>query len=226
LPQLPENLNPFYLTGTVPPSEPFPESIRGRQVCGLMWCCTGERRQIDAAMAQARQVAKPLFELAGEMPYPAVQSMFDGLLPPGLRWYWKGEFVRDLTDEAVAAHVRFARVPTPLSMMHLYPIDGAVRRVAADATAWAHRDVTWSTVIVGVDPDPVNDERISQWAHDYWRALHPHCAGAAYSNFLMEEGPDRVAATYGSNHARLRRVKSRYDPGNLFHVNHNVVPAP
>lgn len=130
LPQAPEDVNAFYLVATVPPGDPFPEPIRGRHVCGLMWCCTGTQQQADQALAAARNAAEPLCELVGELPYPAVQSMFDPLFPPGLRWYWKGDFVRELTDAAIAEHVRFAKVPTALSTMHLYPIDGAVRRVA------------------------------------------------------------------------------------------------
>lgn len=225
LPRAPEAVNAFYLTGVVPPSEPFPEAIRGRHVCGLMWCCTGTQQQVDEALAAARRAAKPLFELVGELPYPVVQSMFDPLYPPGLRWYWKGDFVRELSEGAIAEHVRFAKVPTAQSTMHLYPIDKAVHRVAADATAWAHRDVNWSMAIGGIDPDPANDEHITQWAHDYWQALHPHSAGAAYVNFMMEEGADRVAATYGANFERLRKIKADVDPDNFFHVNQNIAPA-
>ncbi|MEO8410662.1 MAG: FAD-binding oxidoreductase [Propionivibrio sp.] len=225
LPRQPEDVYAFYLTGAVPSGEPFPEAIRGQRVCGLMWCCTGTQQQADQVLATARQVAKPLFELVGELPYPAVQSMFDPLYPPGLRIYWKGDFVRELSDAAVAEHVRFAKVPTALTAMHLYPIDGAVSRVAPGDTAWVHRDVNWSMSIFCVDADPANDERVEQWAHDYWRALHPHSAGAAYVNFLMEEGESRVAASYGANYDRLRKIKAKYDPDNFFHVNQNIAPS-
>ena len=141
-------------------------------------------------------------------------------------WYWRADFVREIPDEAVALHVQHgAAMPTPQSTMHLYPIDGAVHRVAPDATAFAYRDCTWAMVIVGVDPDPDKDDLLRRWCVDYYEALHPYSAGGAYVNFLMNEGADRVAATYRENFDRLRRVKAAYDPQNLFHVNQNIPPA-
>jgi FAD/FMN-containing dehydrogenase len=110
------------------------------------------------------------------------------------------------------------------STMHLYPIDGAVHRVAADETAWAYRDATFSQVIVGVDP--ANAATIKQWVADYWQATHPFSAGGSYVNFLMDdEGQDRVRAAYGRNYGRLAQVKANYDPHNLFHINQNMRPA-
>jgi FAD/FMN-containing dehydrogenase len=225
LPRAPEDVYAFYLTAAVPAGEPFPEEIHGRRVCGLLWCYTGPPEQADAVMQEAREVAEPIFELVGPMPYPALQSMFDALYPPGDQWYWKGDFVRVLSDDAVAEHLRFGEVPTGKSTMHLYPIDGAVHRVGPDETAWGHRDATWSMVIAGVDPDAANTDRITEWARSYWNALHPHSAGASYINFMMEEGPERIQATYGGNYARLQEVKARYDPDNFFHVNQNIQPA-
>ena len=153
--------------------------------------------------------------------------MFDALYPPGLQWYWKADFVRKLSDEAIALHVKHgALLPTMHSTMHLYPIDGAVNRVAEDATAWAYRDVTFSEVIVGVDPDPANAARLKKWTIDYWEATHPYSAGGAYVNFMMDdEGQDRVRATYGKNYDRLAEIKAVYDPQNLLRVNQNIRPA-
>jgi FAD/FMN-containing dehydrogenase len=226
LPQADEDTYAFYLTAAVPAGDPFPEAIHGEKVCGLLWCHTGTDEEAEAAMREARAAAEPLFEGVGRIPYPALQSAFDGLYPPGDQWYWKGDFVRELTDEAVAEHVRFGEVPTGKSTMHLYPVDGAVHRVGREETAWGYRDATWSMVIAGVDPDPANRDRITRWARDYWKALHPHSAGGSYINFMMEEGPDRIRATYGENYPRLQQVKARYDPDNLFHVNQNIEPAP
>ena len=111
------------------------------------------------------------------------------------------------------------------STMHLYPIDGAVHRVGKDDTAFSYRDARWAQVIVGVDPDPANAPAITEWASDYWEALHPYSAGGAYVNFLMDdEGSGRVKATYGDNYDRLVEVKRRYDPDNLFRVNQNITP--
>jgi FAD/FMN-containing dehydrogenase len=225
LPQAPENVYAFYLTAEVPAAEPFPKKIHGRKVCGLLWCYTGPKDQAQAVIQPARDVAEPLFEHVGPMPYPVLQSLFDPLYPPGYQWYWKGDFVRELTDAAIAEHLRFAEVPTSLSTMHLYPINGAVHRVGPAETAWGYRDANWSMVIAGVDPDPANNEKMTKWARDYWEALHPYSAGASYINFMMEEGQDRIRAAYGGNYERLQKVKAKYDPDNFFHVNQNIAPA-
>lgn len=224
LPTLPRDVSAFYLIHEVP-GPPFPEAIHGEKVCGLMWSSTGSEDQLEGLLEEARDVAEPMFEHVDPMPYPALQSMFDGLYPPGDQWYWKGDFVHELTDDAIDVHRRFAEVPTPKSGMHLYPIDGAVNDVGADETAWNYRDATWSMVIFGVDPDPANAEAISEWAQDYWEAVHPHSAEGAYVNFMMEEGEDRIRATYGANYERLQAVKAEYDPENFFHVNQNIRPA-
>ena len=161
-----------------------------------------------------------------ELPYPALQAAFDGLYPAGHQWYWRGDFVDELPDEAIARHLEFGEtVPTMQSLMHLYPIDGAVHRVAAGDTAFSYRDAAWSMVIAGVDPDPANAERLRDWTVDYWEALHPYSMGGAYVNFMMDEGRERVRATYRDNYNRLVRIKALYDPENLFHVNQNIRPA-
>ena len=226
MPKAPEDLYAFYMIAEVPSGPPFPEEIHGRKVCGLVWCCTGSQDQADSAIKSARNAAEPLFEHVGPLPYPMLNSLFDGLYPPGLQWYWKGDFVNDITDSAIDGHVRFGEVPTSLSLMHLYPIDGAVHQLHKEATAWNFRDTQWSMVIAGVDAGPENRAKMTNWARNYWEALHPHSAGASYINFMMEEGKDRIQATYGANYDRLKKVKSTYDPSNFFHVNQNIKPVP
>jgi hypothetical protein len=154
--------------------------------------------------------------------------MFDALYPPGLQWYWRADFVNELSDEAIAQHTRFGEaLPSMHSTMHLYPINGAASRAGKDDTAWNYRDATWAQVMVGVDPDPANSEKIISWTKNYYDALHPYSAGGAYVNFLMgDEGEDRVKKTYGDNYERLVGIKNKYDPGNLFRVNQNIKPAP
>ena len=160
------------------------------------------------------------------MPFTALQSAFDALLPAGLQWYWKAHFFREISDGAIDVHVKYGgQLPTMLSTMHLYPVDGAASRVPADATAFAYRDGGWAGVIVGVDPDPANIEAITSWTKEYWEALHPTSAGGAYVNFMMDEGQDRIKAAYRDNYARLAQVKRRYDPHNLFHINQNITSS-
>jgi FAD/FMN-containing dehydrogenase len=158
------------------------------------------------------------------MPFPALQSAFDGLYPKGDQWYWKADFVDELTDEAIALHAKHgAQLPSWKSTMHLYPIDGAGADPAKDATAWAYRGSRYASVMVGVDPDPALTPELTRWARSYWEDLHPYSAGGAYVNMMMhDEGSDRVRASYGDNYDRLVEVKRRYDPGNLFRVNQNI----
>jgi Berberine and berberine like len=131
-----------------------------------------------------------------------------------------------LSDAAIALHVKHASdIPTLHSTMHLYPINGAAHRVGKQDTAWSYRDATWAQVIVGVDPDPANNDKIIGWTKTYWEALHPYSAGGAYVNFMMDEGAERVKATYRGNYERLVRLKNMYDPTNLFRVNQNIKPT-
>jgi FAD/FMN-containing dehydrogenase len=224
LPTAPPELCPFLGLKTVPSTPPFPTELWGRRICALIVCFTGTPEEADDALGPVRtQLPEPLLDGLTTMPFPALQSMFDPLLPKGFQWYWKGDFVKELPDEAIEAHLTHAtQSPTELSLMHLYPIDGAAQQVAPDATAWRFRDATWSMVIAGIDPDPNGRAAITSWARDYWEAVHPHTMGGAYVNFMMEEGEDRVRATYGDNYDRLVAVKAEYDPANLFHVNQNI----
>jgi FAD/FMN-containing dehydrogenase len=226
LPSAPEELTGFFAFLTVPPAPPFPEELHMRKVCGVVWCYSGPPERAEAALAPAREWAPLLLEGVQPMPLPDIQGAFDGLYPAGDQWYWRADFVDEIPDEAVARHAEFgAKLPTWKSTMHLYPIDGAVHRVGATDTPWAYRDSNWAQVIVGVDPDPANAEAIKEWTVDYWEALHPYSAGGAYVNFMMDEGQERIRATYGQNYDRLASVKKAYDPGNVLHVNQNIEPA-
>ena len=224
--QAPEDLYGFFAILTVPPGPPFPEELHLKKMCGVVWCYTGPEAEAEEVFQPIREFGPPAMYGIQPMPYPALQGAFDALYPPGLQWYWKGDFVNELSDEAIALHVKHGyEMPSFHSTMHLYPIDGKAHQVGPDDTPWAYRKAKWSKVIAGVDPDPANTEAISAWAKEYWEALHPHSAGGAYVNFMMEEGEDRVKATYGSNYGRLAAIKQKYDPTNLFRVNQNIRPA-
>jgi FAD/FMN-containing dehydrogenase len=226
LPSLPEELSGWFGLLTIPPAPPFPEELWGRKACGIVWCYTGAHDRADQALAAVRDFGSPLVVGLQPMPFDVLQGAFDALYPAGLQWYWRADVFLEIPDEAIAVHERYgAALPTGHSTMHLYPIDGAAARVPADATPFPYREGGWAGVIVGVDPDPANNEAISSWAKEYWSALHPMSAGGAYVNFLMDEGEDRVRAAYGENYPRLTRVKSAYDPDNAFHVNQNIRPA-
>ncbi|NBM15705.1 FAD-binding oxidoreductase [Streptomyces sp. GC420] len=228
LPRASEDLNGFFAVMAVPPGPPFPEDLHGRRMCGVIWCWAGDPGRFDQALAAVTDPVPPAFHFAAPMPYPALQSMFDDLIPPGLQWYWRGDFFDRITDESIDVHHKFGEnLPSDLSMMHLYPVDGAAHRLGPDDTAWSYRDAVWSGVIGGIDPDPANAAAVRQWCVDYWEELHPHSMGASYVNFIGEgEGQERVRATYRGHYDRLAEVKRAYDPYNLFHHNQNVQPAP
>ncbi|MGH2352782.1 MAG: FAD-binding oxidoreductase [Chloroflexota bacterium] len=226
LARAPEDMNAFFAFMVVPPGPPFPEHLHGKTLCGVVICYAGPQEQAEEVVRPLREFGPPVFEQLGPMPYPVLQTAFDALFSPGLHWYWKADFVKELSDAAIAEHVKYGpQLPTPLSTMHLYPIDGAANRVGRDETAFSYREARFAEVIVGVDADPANNERMIHWAREYWEALHPHSAGGAYVNMMMEEGADRVQAAYRGNYARLAQVKAQYDPTNLFRVNQNIQPA-
>ncbi|MCW3110251.1 MAG: FAD-binding oxidoreductase [Segetibacter sp.] len=222
----PNELNGFFAFLSVPPGPPFPEHLHLRKMCGVVWCYSGPLEKAEEIFKPIRNFKEPALDFVGPIPLPALQSMFDPILAPGMQWYWKADFVKELSDESIELHIQHAlQMPTWLSTMHMYPINGAASRVNKNDTAWEYRDATWSMVIAGIDPDPVNNDKLISWARDYWNALHPYSAGGAYINFMMEEGDDRIKATYGDNYEKLIKVKTKYDPQNLFRVNQNIKPA-
>jgi len=226
IPTAPDDLNGYFAFLTVPPVAPFPEHLHMKKMCGVVWAYTGALTNAEETFKPIRAFKKAALDLVGRLPQPSLQSMFDALYPPGLQWYWRADFVNEINDEAIAQHIRFgSALPSMHSTMHLYPINGAASRVGKDETAWNYRDATWAQVMVGVDPDPANNEKIISWTKSYYDALHPHSAGGAYVNFLMDEGEERVKATYGDNYARLVTTKDKYDPNNLFRVNQNIKPT-
>jgi len=222
----PDDVNGFFAFLNVPPVASFPEEVQGKRVCGIVWACTGTAAEGEAALAPVRAMfGGPALDWVGPIPHPALQGMFAPFYPVGQHWYWKADFFRELPDAAIARHVEFGNtLPGYGSTMHLYPVDGAAGRVAKDATAWNYRDAKWGQVMVGVSPDAADVPSMTAWTRAYWEALHPYSAGGAYVNMMMEEGEDRVRASYGANYDRLVAIKAKYDPTNLFRVNQNITP--
>ncbi len=222
----PDDINGFFAFLTVPPAPIFPEHLHMKKMCGVVWCYTGPADRFEEAFKSVRRFRRPALDLVGPMPQPVLQSMFDALYPTGHQWYWRADFVKELSDNAIGQHIKYgATLPTMQSTMHLYPVNGAAHRVGKNDTPWSYRDATWAEVMVGVDPDPANKDRIVSWTKEYWEAVHPYSAGGAYVNFMMDEGEDRVKATYRDNYARLAAVKKKYDPANVFRVNQNIKPS-
>ena len=153
--------------------------------------------------------------------------MFDALYPSGMQWYWKAHYVKEISDSAVALHLRNAeKLPTPYSTMHMYPVNGAAHTTRPEDTAFSYRDANWAQVIVGVDPDPANRDKITSWSKQYWEDLKDHSLTGAYINFMMDDiGQQRIEDSYRGNYSRLAKIKEKYDPNNFFRVNQNIVPG-
>jgi FAD/FMN-containing dehydrogenase len=223
----PEQFSAFF-GWQIAPELPFiPSERHGDLMCVLVTCWNGLHEEADRAFRPIREIAEVKAEFCEVMPLPALNSLFDDAVPPGMQHYWKADFVTDLTDEAIAAHIEHgARTPHISSSMHLHPINGAAQRVAADATAFGHRDKNFAPVIAGIWDDPAENEANIKWVRDYYDAIHPHSGtDGGYVNFMSDDDDDRSPANYGSSYARLARVKSKYDPDNVFHINQNIVPT-
>lgn len=216
----------FFAFLTVPPAAPFPEHLWNQKVCGVVWSYTGPMDRAEEVFKPIRAFGPPILDFVSEIPMPALNGMFDALYPPGLQWYWRAHFIKELSEESITTNIEFgSKLPSMHSTTHLYPVDGACHDVGPGDTAWTNRDARWSQVIVGVDPEPSNARKVSQWCKDYHTALGPHAMGGAYVNFMMDEGRDRVKESYGRNYERLVQVKSMYDPDNFFHINQNIRPG-
>jgi FAD/FMN-containing dehydrogenase len=222
----PEQFGGFPAYQIAPPLPFIPEERHGTTLALMVTCWAGDLDKGEQVLKPFRDLAPSVAEMVGPMPYPALNSAFDDLYPPGLRHYWKASFATELTDEAIAAHVEHgSQVPAMTSTMHIYPVNGACHGVASDATAFAYRDASFATVIAGMWPDAADDEHNTAWVRDYYEAIAPHSEEGGYINFMAGDDQDRIRANYKGNYDRLQEVKGHYDPGNLFRHNQNITPA-
>ncbi|WP_242206440.1 FAD-binding oxidoreductase [Aestuariivivens insulae] len=220
------NLYGFFAFLIVPPAEPFPEHLWNKNVCGVVWNYTGPIEKAEEVFKPVRAFGPPILDFVGEIPMPALNSMFDALYPKGMQWYWRAHYIKELTPESIKINIEHgSKIPTMHSTTHLYPVDGACHEVGNNETAWANRDARWSQVIVGVDPDPAKADEVTEWCKDYFDALAPHAMGGGYVNFMMNEGQERIKASYKENYKRLVEIKTKYDPTNFFHINQNIKPS-
>jgi len=221
----PNDLNAFFAFLIVPPGPPFPEHLHNQTVCGVVICYAGDLDKGEEATRPLREFGPPLMDGVARVPFPAINSAFDPLLPPGLQHYWKADFITELSDEMIAVHVKYGpSIPTVNSAMHIYPVSGAAHKPGKNDTAFSYREANYTHILAAVYENPADTEKNVQWVREYWEALHPYSAGGAYVNFMMDEGDERIAASYRDNYDKLVDVKTKYDPTNLFHMNQNIKP--
>ena len=221
----PETYGAFPAFQVAPPLPFIPEDRHGDTFCAAIVHWTGPLEDGEQAMSPFRDLAPRVAEMVGPMPYPALNAAFDALFPKGMRSYWKGSYVTELTDAAIDQHVIHGpKVPGVSATMHLYPINGAAGRVASEETAFAYRGATFAPVIVAAWHDPAEDQERIKWVRDYYQAIAPYSEPGGYINFMSDDDQGRVQDNYRGNYKRLVDVKRAYDPDNLFHHNQNIKP--
>jgi FAD/FMN-containing dehydrogenase len=223
----PRELGGFVGFHIAPPLPFIPEDRHGDRLFAAVvsWC--GPQDQAEQALRPLRDAGPVVAEHVGPIPYPALQSAFDPLLPPGLQHYWKSDFVAELTDDAIEVHMENGpKVPSVHTAVHLYLVNGAVHDMGVDATAFPVRDAHFSLNIAGIWPDPADNDANISWVRDYYQAIHPHNGyEGGYTNFMADDDEQRAEDNYGANYRRLSEVKARWDPDNVFHLNQNIPPG-
>ncbi|WP_284763627.1 FAD-binding oxidoreductase [Arthrobacter sp. efr-133-R2A-63] len=222
----PEEFGAFVGFHQGPPVPFLPEEWHGKPVCVVIGMWTGDPAEGTACWQPFLDVAPVAGSLVGPMPYPVLNSAFDPLLPKGMQAYWKADFLSELNDGAIAAHLEYgSKVPSVQTSVHVYPIDGAVQRVGQTDTAFVNRGVKFSPVIACMWNDPADNEANIDWVRSYAAALRPYSSPGGYIGFMDGDDQGRISENYGVNYGRLQTIKGKYDPGNLFHVNQNIKPA-
>jgi FAD/FMN-containing dehydrogenase len=222
----PRELSAFFAFLIVPPWPEYPVDLHLKTLCGVVLCYCGDLAKAEAVTRPLREFGPPVFTHTSFRPYPAMQTLADPLLPPGLYHYNKADIVNGISEGMIGVHLQYGpAVPTIQSAMHIYPLNGAVHDVPSDDTAFAYRSSEYTHLITAVSPDPAPMPGYINWLRRYWDALHPYSAGGSYINFMMDEGSDRVASGYPGNLEKLGKIKRKYDPNNFFHMNQNIPPA-
>ena len=209
-----------YLSLFASPDEP------AETMLAMVACHCGEPASAEADLKPLRQFGPPAADLIQPMPYPVINTLNDAGYPRGAFNYWKSAFLNDLSDASLEIMVdAMRRCPSPMSGLGIVPYLGAVARVEAAATAFAHRAPGYSLLIVSQWTDPLDTEQNIAWARDTFEALRPCMTGRSYINNLIAEDGRKVDEVWGANYQRLVGVKRRYDPDNIFRLNHNIDPS-
>ncbi|CCK25755.1 FAD linked oxidase [Streptomyces davaonensis JCM 4913] len=220
-----ERLGALFVVGLGPPLPFLPERWHGRPLCGVVTCWTGPEDEDDRIRERIASLGPVLGRLLERMPYPVINTLFDDLVPAGLYHYWKGAFTQGMPDGAIDTLVEYgASTPSIQSVTVVFPIDGACHRVAPQDTAFSYRDADYSIALSPTLTTREECEAQKPWVRAFHGALAPHSMEGGYVNFMDGDDQDRVQANYRDNHARLTSLKRRYDPKNLFRLNHNIAP--
>jgi len=220
----PDELNVWTVLRKAPPLPFLPPEVHGTEVLILAAFWSGDMKDGEKAMAGLREFGEPIADVISPHPYAGWNKAFDGLLTPGARNYWKSHNFAELSDDLLSVVQDYAgRLPSGASEIFFAQLGGATARVAADATAYPHRDAAFAMNVHTRWEDPAEDATCVKWAREFFDATAPHATGGVYVNFIPDD-EDRVQAAYGDNYERLAELKRKYDPKNLFRLNQNVKP--
>jgi hypothetical protein len=225
----PEDLGGAVAFVSAPP-EPFvPPEMHFKPITGVVICWTGDHEEGERVVAPIREVAQPLMDMVGPMPYVALQSMLDGGAQPGTNAYMKAEFMEELTDSAIdmlAEHG--AARPGPMCQLLMEPMGGAIANTKDGESALGRRDVPWCYHAIGLwmEPGQEAEDAHVAWARKLAADLAPETTDGVYLNYTSDVGEERVRSSYGpETYAKLVELKDRYDPTNMFHLNQNIRPS-
>ena len=198
----------------------------GMKLAALVVCHAGEPAAAERELAPFTSFGSPAVVQVGPMPYPVMNTLLDAAFPAGTLNYWLSSFASGLSDVLIDTAVeRFATVPSPMSSILFEHFHGEVSRVGQTETAVPHREPGWNIVLPSLWSDPAATDANVAWTRETFAALRPHLTGSRWLSYLGDDqGDDAIRAAYGPNYDRLREVKRRYDPDNLFRLNHNIAP--
>ena len=198
----------------------------GAKLAALVVFHAGDPDAAERDLAPLRAFGSPLMAEVGPMPYPVMNTLLDGGFPDGALNYWLSSFTRGLPDALIDTAVeRFASTPSPMTSILFEHFHGAVTRVGASETAVPHREPGWNLLVPSVWTDPAGTDANIRWTRETYESLRPHLSTRRWLNYLGDDqGDDAIRAAYGPNYERLREIKRRYDPANVFHLNHNITP--
>jgi FAD/FMN-containing dehydrogenase len=222
-----EEMTNSALVFTAPPALPVPDELRREPLVGIGGVYVGPLEEGARLLRPLREFGPPVADIYRAMPYSAAQTMADFLWPKGSYNYWKSSYLKSLSDEAIDTILRcYSKAPSPRSVVVVeHNGDGAMSRVAADATAFGHRNWPYNFLITAVWTDVADTDANVRWTREFWEAMRPFLAEAAYVNYLGEVSEEGARAAYGGKYERLARLKDKYDPTNFFRLNQNIKPA-
>jgi FAD/FMN-containing dehydrogenase len=226
---LPDEISTMAAFLTAPPEHFVPKELVGTQMIAIALCYTGGKERGDKLIKPLRDFAPPAIDLAGPIPYVILQGMFDASAPKGIHSYWKTQYLSELTENIIEKLIEQASLMkslSPLNAVHIHHWEGAVKRIKPEDTAFSHRDVRFVTNILGLWTAGDDADRQINWVKKFSDIISPLATGHVYLNFLADSGEDKVMAAYGKDkYARLVKLKNKYDPENLFHLNQNIKPS-